>query len=161
MKHCFGQRCELRARHSAPHHGHQESGYLIVGNTIVRGALNEKFDFFAGKFRGIALFADKVNNTHEEGCANLASRRARRQSLQQAGVSIKSVVAQTEDGTGQQRSVWANLLWPIDVSRTARHLAAHYSAQRGRLPKPGRHPERGEGSLFVFAPRRLRCARYR
>jgi hypothetical protein len=75
MKHRFGQCRKFRAGHTTPKNGHQKSGNLIVGDALVRRACNEEFDFFAGKFRGIAFLANEVNSTHQQGCAKLASRR--------------------------------------------------------------------------------------
>jgi hypothetical protein len=39
-----------------------------------RDSRNKKLNLFAGEFRAVSLFADEVNNSHEEGyAANLAS----------------------------------------------------------------------------------------
>ena len=67
MKHCLGERGKLRAAHPAPNHSHQPSGNLIIRNMPTRNSINKELDFFAGKFRGVSLFANKVNSSHEEG----------------------------------------------------------------------------------------------
>ena len=48
MQHGFGERREFGARHAAPQNGHQPCGYLIIRDAFVRGAFNEKINFFAG-----------------------------------------------------------------------------------------------------------------
>src|ERR1700735_5687017 len=74
MKHRLRKRGKLHAAHPAPNHSHQPSSNLVVGNPLASHAFNEKLNLFAGKFRAVSLFADEVNNSHEEGyAANLAS----------------------------------------------------------------------------------------
>src|SRR5271156_773106 len=74
MKHRLRQRGKLRAAHPAPNHSHQPRSNLVVGNMPTRNSLNKKLNLFAGEFRAVSLFADEVNNSHEEEyAANLAS----------------------------------------------------------------------------------------
>ena len=50
VQHRFGERGRFGGCHAAPHHGHQPSGKLVIGNGAMRRAMNEKVDLFARIF---------------------------------------------------------------------------------------------------------------
>ena len=64
VKHHFGERRQLGAVHTADPHSHQPCGHLIIRYVAARITGNQKIDFFAGEFPGIAFFADQVDGAH-------------------------------------------------------------------------------------------------
>ena len=64
VEHRFGERGNFGARQATARDRHQPSRHLVIGNPTARVAVDEPSNFFAGKFRGIALAADEIDGAH-------------------------------------------------------------------------------------------------
>src|ERR1700674_6093727 len=68
MQHRLRKRSRLCSAQAPDPCRHQPCGYLVIGNFAARIPRNQKLDFFAGMFAGVAFFSDQVASAHAVGC---------------------------------------------------------------------------------------------
>src|ERR1700722_4117162 len=68
VQHGLRERGRLSAAQTADPGRHQPRRYLVIGNFSTRIPRNQKLDFFAGMFAGVAFFSDQIDSAHAVGC---------------------------------------------------------------------------------------------